>query len=118
MTEARVPGITLLIATFELFSSEWVSVGLLRSILTSVVKFTNAMTQELVAGNVDFIRSNCLLSQDFSLIFSGKLHGIESIGWHRVAEHNILEAEALSDIVIVWNIDAERATISCETDDL
>lgn len=72
-TEFFVPGITLLVAAFKLLIVDGIGELVRSSISVSHNELADTMTEQLVAGNMDLVATDCVLRKDFTLLRSSKL---------------------------------------------
>jgi len=101
-----------------LLASDGVGEGRSGTILVSVDELANTMTKELVARNMHFIGFDGILSQDGTLLFRSELHGVHGVATHRIVKEHVLEAFVIPDVIVVGDINSERATVSGKRNDV
>lgn len=70
-----------------------------------------------MTGNVHDVCAGGELRQNCSLLSGGELDACRFDSWHGVSKIDVFESFGLTDVIIVWNVDAEWATVGCEADD-
>lgn len=111
--EFRIPGVTLSVARLEFFVCNWVGV-----LSHFVVQFSDTVSKELMACDVNLVTSEVIIGNFFGLFRSSKLDCTDRVTWHGVVEIDVLEANRFSDVIIVGNVDTKRAAVAGISDDL
>lgn len=70
-----------------------------------------------MTGNVHDVCAGGELRQNFSLLSCGKLDVGRFDSWHGVAKIDVFESFGLTDVIVIWNVDAEWATVGSKADD-
>jgi len=59
-----------------------------------------------------------VLNHDLCLLWGSKLDALHGNAWHSISKVDVLESFIASNIVIVWNVNAEWASITSEANNL
>lgn len=67
---------------------------------------------------MNFVRLDGVLSEYGTLLWCGELDCVHGVGAKRVVQEYILEAFSFSDVIVVWDVDSERAAVCCKANDI
>ena len=104
-----VPGLASLVAALKSLTINGVHEGMCGSIRITIEELTSSMAKQLVAGNVHLICFVRVLVEESCLLRCCELDRVHGVRSHRVVQENILEALCFTDIVVVWDVNSERA---------
>ena len=104
-----VPGLASLVAALKSLTINGVHEGMCGSIRITIEELTSSMAKQLVASNVHLICFVRVLVEESCLLRCCELDRVHGVRSHRVVQENILEALCFTDIVVVWDVNSERA---------
>ena len=122
LAELLTPCLTISVTRGDILASERVlddgRVKVLLSIFILLKELAGTMAKQLVQSD-DQGQRVVLVPHQQVLIGLRQEHDVLFLGpWVDVAEINVLKTFILADIVIVWNIDADRGTRASKCNDL